>query len=152
MTWNAWLKSFSVNKSSFLSVVFFGLAALPLAAQEPLFIADLPNPHDFELFANGGWDGNWYVGYNTCWVQKLAVPPGKYAKAFVGARLGRMKNYQPEGKAPWQKKAYEGEIYMGISSTASWNRAQSFYLAPTSDIPLEPDAENAVEGTGESRW
>lgn len=146
------MKFFSVNKFSFLLAVCFCLAYYPLAAQDPVFIADIPNPHDFELFANGGWDGNWYVGYNTCWVQKLAVPPGKYARVFVGAKLGRMKNYQPEGKAPWQKKAYEGEIYMGISSTASWTRDQSFFLTPTSDIPLEPDAENAVDGVGESRW
>ncbi len=44
----------------------------------PLFIADLPNPNNFSLFANGGWDGSWYVGFNTCWMQKLAVPKGNY--------------------------------------------------------------------------
>src|SRR3989344_6211664 len=139
MTWNAWLKSFNVSRIFFLAASCLCIFALPLAAQDPVFIADLSNPHDFELFANGGWDGNWYVGYNTCWVQKLAVPPGKYARAYVGARLGRMKNYRPEGKAPWQKKAYEGEIYMGVSSTSSWSRDQSFFLTSTSDISLEPD-------------
>ena len=139
--------------------VLFVLFSAPLWAQAapstgtvsyPLFIADLANPNDFSLFANGGWDGNWYVGYNNCWVQKLAVPEGGYRRAFIGARLGRMKNYPPPGKAPWEKKADDGEIYMAISSTASWTRAQSFFLVGTGDIPLEPDLENAVEEAGES--
>src|SRR5206468_2135465 len=97
----------------------------------PLFIADLPNPNDFGLFANGGWDGNWYIGYHTCWVQKLTVPDGSYKRAFIGVKLGRMKNYQPPGKAPWEKKSDEGEIYMAISGTASWSRAQSFLVTGT---------------------
>ncbi|OGR83037.1 MAG: hypothetical protein A2901_05535 [Elusimicrobia bacterium RIFCSPLOWO2_01_FULL_54_10] len=146
------MKSFSVNKLLSYLAVCTCLSAASLGAQEPVFVADLANPNDFGLFANGGWDGNWYVGYNNCWVQKLQVPAGKYSKAFVGAKLGRMKNFQPDGKAPWQKKAYDGEIYMAVSSTVSWTRAQSFYLTPTSDIPLESDPENAVDGAGESRW
>ena len=53
-----------------------------------VFLADLPNPNDFTLFANGGWDGSWYVGYNTCWMQKLPAPPaGEYKRAFLGARF-----------------------------------------------------------------
>ena len=118
----------------------------------PVFVADLPNPNDFSLFANGGWDGNWYVGYNTCWVQKLTVPEGNYRKAFIGAKLGRMKNFLPSGKSPWEKKPYDGEIYMAISSTAVWTRAQSYFLTGTDDIPFEADFENALEGVGESQW
>lgn len=119
----------------------------------PVFLADLPNPNDFSLFANGGWDGNWYVGYNTCWIQKVAAPAKEnFERAFIGARLGRMKNYQIQGKAPWEKKAFDGEIYMGLSSTPTWNRSQSYFLTPTHDIPFEPDSENAIEGVGESRW
>jgi hypothetical protein len=118
----------------------------------PLFLANLHNPNDFSLFANGGWDGNWYVGFNTCWIQKVVVPDGNFRRAFLGARLGRMKNFQPQGKAPWEKKAFPGEIYIAVSSTGSWSRAQSYFLTSTEDIPLEPDPENAVEGVGESRW
>lgn len=137
------------------------LAALfflgPLHAQEtqelPVFIANLSNPNDFSLFANGGWDGNWYVGYNTCWVQKLPAPPQKnYERAFIGAKLGRMKNFQPQGKAPWEKRVVPADIYIAIASTPAWTRRQSFFLTASQDIPLEPDSQNAVEGVGESRW
>src|SRR5258706_15995411 len=31
------------------------------SADYPIFIAQGPNPNDYSLFANGGWDGNWYV-------------------------------------------------------------------------------------------
>ena len=132
-------------------------AAAPSGAQppeppSPIFLADLPNPNDFTLFANGGWDGNWTVGYNACWIQRISVPEGDYARAYVGARLGRMKNFRPEGKAPWEKKAYPGVIYMAAASTSDWSRAESVPLASTEDIPYEPDAASAVSGTGESRW
>lgn len=121
-------------------------------APRPVFLADLPNPNDFVLFANGGWDGNWFVGYNTCWIQKLSVPKGPYRRAFVGARLGRMKSAPEPGRAPWEKKALPGEVYMAVASTPAWNREQSYFLTASADLPLEPDPENAIEGTGESRW
>src|SRR5206468_924344 len=100
---------------------------------------------DFVLFANGGWDGNWYVGYNTCWIQQLPVPKGAYRRAFIGARLGRMKSQPEPGKPSWEKKALPGEIYMAIASTPAWTREQSHFLVDGRDIPLEPDPENAIE-------
>jgi hypothetical protein len=134
--------------------------SFPIRAEEPkntgtspVFIAELPNPNDFTLFANGGWDGNWYVGFNNCWMQKLPAPPeGNYKKAFVGARLGRMKNHTPPGKQPWEKEAFAGDIYIAVSDTPSWKRNDSFFLTTTKDIPFEPDPLNAVESTGDSRW
>lgn len=67
--------------------------APPLPAEKVLFLTELPNPNDYTLFANGGgWDGNWYVGYNTCWISELpAIPQTGFTRAFLGARLGRMK-------------------------------------------------------------
>lgn len=135
----------------------FALASTAFAAEtparDPLFLADLLNPHDFSLFANGGWDGNWYVGYNTCWMQRIAVPENKgYKRAYVGARLGRMKGEPAPGRPPWERKAYKGEIHVSIASSPAWNAKDSYFLAATDDIPLEPDFENAVEFVGESRW
>jgi len=118
----------------------------------PVFLADLPNPNDFSLFANGGWDGSWYVGYNTCWIQKIVVPQGNYKKAYIGVKLGRMKSVPVPGSPPWEKKAIPGEIYVAVSSTPSWTRKQSYFLVSSEDIPLEPDPENAVEGAGEAKW
>lgn len=68
-----------------------------LAASEnryPVVIAEAENLNDFGLFATSGWDGNWYVGYNHAWVTMLPkAPKGNYVKAYLGARLGRAKNF-----------------------------------------------------------
>lgn len=62
-------------------------------AAEPLYITELPNIHEYDLFANSGWDGNWYVGHNHAWMQKLRSVPERddYKKAFIGAKLGKAK-------------------------------------------------------------
>ena len=67
----------------------------------PVFLASRSNPNEYSVFANNGWDGNWYVGYDTAWIQKLPpLPGGNYARAFVGAKLGRMKTLPPAGRPP----------------------------------------------------
>jgi hypothetical protein len=116
-------------------------------------LAELPNINDFVLFANGGWDGNWYVGYNNCWVSKLPPPPpGNYARAFLGARLGRMKTEPIPGRPSWERRPIPGEVDIAVSHEPLWPQSRRFLLADTRDIPLEGDAENAVEGVGEGRW
>jgi len=62
-------------------------------AAQPLYIAELPNIHEYDLFANNGWDGNWYAGYDHAWIQKLRAVPERddYKKAFIGVKLGRAK-------------------------------------------------------------
>jgi hypothetical protein len=141
------------------SVFVFLIYPTVLLAQDipskeyPLFIAALPNPNDFSLFANGGWDGNWYVGYNTCWIQKIKVPPkGVYERAFIGAKLGRMKSFHSPGQAPWEKQPFPIEIYMGIASELAWSKKQSFLLVSGQDIPLEGDPDNVLEGMGSAQW
>lgn len=123
-------------------------------SNQVIFLADVRNPNDFTLFANGaGWDGNWYVGYNTCWVVKLPpIPTGKFARAYVGARLGRMKTEAVPGRPPWERRPIPGEIQIAVASEPLWPQTRRFTLAVTENIPLEGDAENAVEGVGESRW
>ncbi|MEE9316262.1 MAG: hypothetical protein V3U97_04040, partial [bacterium] len=79
---------------SFLLVHSFNAKAL-LASENryPVIIAEVENLNDFALFATSGWDGNWYVGYNHAWVTRLPeAPEGNYAKAYLGAKLGRAKN------------------------------------------------------------
>lgn len=107
----------------------------------PVYVLKVPNPNDYTLFANGGWDGNWYVGYDVCWVKKLPpVPPGSYARAFIGAKLGRM------------KPSLRGDIWMAISSTPAWTQSQEARLSGAGDIPSEGDASNAIANVGESQW
>jgi len=71
----------------------FTLHSSLLFAVEPFYIAELPNIHEYDLFANGGWNGNWYVGYDHCWIVKLppALPKKNYKRAFLGVKIGRAK-------------------------------------------------------------
>ena len=48
--------------------------------------------------------------------------------------------------------AIPGQIYISLSSQPSWTKKQSFLLAETQDIPLEPDPQNAVLGSDRSQW
>jgi hypothetical protein len=134
---------------------FFSIYLLPLhaaAPDNPVFVAQVPNPNDYSLFANSGWDGNWYVGYDNGWIKKLpAIPQGHYAHAYIGAKLGRMKTLPPEGRPP-VFNPIPGEIWMAIASTPSWTGAQRYKLTATDDIPLDGSSEYAVENTGESEW
>jgi hypothetical protein len=129
--------------------------ALPCGAAEPfdfpVYVASHP-PTEFNLFANAGWDGNWYVGHNTCWIKKLPpVPKGNYARAYIGAKLGRAK-VQAAGKKPWEKKPIPGEIFVALSSTSAWRPEDRIRLTHTQSIPWEADFENALDGTGEAQW
>src|SRR5882724_9868081 len=116
----------------------------------PVFVAQVPNPNDYVLFANSGWDGNWYVGYNNAWIKKLpAIPQGHYARAYIGAKLGRMKTLPPVGRPP-EFNPVPGEIWVAIASTPIWTATQRRKLTTTGDIPLDGNAEYALENTGES--
>ena len=76
------------EKSVFSSTVNYIVSQRPL----PVYLSALSNLNDYSLFANGGWDGNWYAGFNVCWMEQLPKPvQGNYVRAFIGAKLGRMK-------------------------------------------------------------
>ncbi len=124
-----------------------------VAPDYPVLIEKLPNPNDYSLFANSGWDGNWYVGYNTCWIKQLPpVPMGTYQRAFIGAKLGRMKVESYQKIPSHDKRPIAGELYMALSSTMAWTPNEQHLLTRTENIPLEGDAEDAIEGTGEAQW
>lgn len=126
--------------------------AAPTPSDAPIYVSSLPNIHDYSLFANGGWDGNWYVGFNTCWIKKLPpIPSGNYVHAYIGARLGRMKTRRM-GRKSWEREAIPADFYIGIAPQAAWTRAQSYFLVGSENLPLEGNSENALEGVGESRW
>jgi hypothetical protein len=131
------------------STVSYNVSQKPL----PVYLSTLTNLNDYSLFANGGWDGNWYVGFNVCWMVELPKPlPGNYSKAFIGAKLGRMKTRSIKGKPVWEEEPIPGSIYISVNSTPSWKQSNSYFLTDTRDIPLESDPVNALEGVGESRW
>ncbi|MDI6640883.1 MAG: hypothetical protein QME68_01045 [Elusimicrobiota bacterium] len=120
---------------------------------EPVYICELPNINEYEIFATTGWDGNWYVGYNVCWIEVLPPAPlGNYRKAFIGAKLGRAKTRQIEGRPTWEREPIPGDIYIAIASTSAWSAKDRYFLTSTEDIPLEGDPENALNNVGEARW
>jgi len=110
------------------------------------------NINDFGRFADGGSDSNWYVGFNNAWIVKLPpAPAGEYARAFIGAKIGRAKS-QSVSDSPWERARIPGKIYMAVSQTPSFGSDQSFFLIDAADIPAEPDANVNVPGTGHSEW
>ncbi len=135
---------------------FFLFLGIPLlysadSKEFPLFLSDIPAPSAYSLFANGGWDGNWYVGSDTCWVQKIRAPSkGSFKKAFLGAKLGRAKSVPMTLEKPWIRKKIAGEIFIALSSTYSW-KGEGMLLVTTEEIPLEADHENALP-LEESHW
>lgn len=118
-----------------------------------IYLSDLSNPSEFTLFANSGWNGGWFVGRSKSWVQEISVPPQiNIIKAFIGAKLGRMKVKPQEGKPAWESTAIPGTLFMTISSTQSFKNTQKYFLTSTEDIPYEGLPDDALIGTGESRW
>lgn len=122
----------------------------------PIYITGSVPLNEYTLFANTGWDGNWYVGTNMCWIKKFKKEflPNKedFSKLYVGVKLGRAKTISKPNLPPWEKEVIEGNIYIGISSTPTWKAEQRYFLCKISDIPTEGDWDNALPTTGEARW
>ncbi len=107
----------------------------------PSYLALWPNINDFNRFANGGSDGNWYIGYNNAWIVELPPAPlGEFPRAFIGAKIGRAKT-TPDPDKPWISRRLSGKIYMAISQTPSFSAQQSFLIARAADLPLENGRE-----------
>lgn len=119
----------------------------------PQILTPLGNLNDYPLLANGGWNANWYVGYNTSWVHRLpAASSGAYARAFVGAKLGAMKTEPVPGRPTWERRVVPGEIAVALAPEPFWPQNKRYLLTMTDDIPLEGDPDNGLDGVGEARW
>jgi hypothetical protein len=109
--------------------------------------------NDYQLFANGGADYGFYVGYDRAWVVRFpAVPSGEWHRAFIGAKLGGMKTERKPGRPNWDRRVVPGEIVAAVSPEPLWPQSRRYSLASTEDIPLAGDPDQALEGVGESRW
>lgn len=118
----------------------------------PLYISALRDLNRFYLYANGGDDANWYVGYNNCWiVQFPPVQYGTYKRAFIGAKLGRAKTMSKADR-PWETEAIPGNIFVGLSPNTSFTSRQSYLLVKSDDIPKEVTNGDYLENTGNSQW
>jgi hypothetical protein len=129
-------------------LLFPGLAK----ADCPNYISLLPNINDFTRFADGGPDGNWYIGFNNAWIVKLPpAPEGSFDHAYIGAKIGRAKS-KPNANRPWLRDLIAGNVYMGISQSPAFSSEQSFFLADARDIGAEPVADAPVPEVGPARW
>jgi len=121
------------------------------------FIAELPTPGEYTHFANGGWNGNWYVGYEHGWISQLPpVNKESYEKAYIGAKLGRAKTNEQikeiidhNGSDLGTQAQYK--IMIGFSRSKDIV-PEGRELVLTENIPYEGSAVMALEGVGESRW
>lgn len=147
----------TMKKVSILTLIFISNILVCQQIYYPEYITGSGVPvNEYTLFANSGWDGNWYVGANMCWIKKFKKElfPDKslYSKMFIGVKLGRAKTQYKPNSPPWEKQIIEGSIYVGVSSTPAWKADQRYFLCKVSDIPTEGDYENAITTTGEARW
>lgn len=118
----------------------------------PTYLSLAANINDFTRFGDGGPDSNWYIGFNNAWIARLpAAPEGQYARAFLGAKVGRAKTRPQQGK-PWLREPINGEVYVALSPTPAFTSEQSHFLAESADIPVEADAQHYVEGAGAAQW
>lgn len=142
--------------------LYFVLSASCVFAQEPAavststllptYLALSSNLNDYTRFADGGADSNWYIGFNNAWIVKLPpAPPGDFSRAFIGARIGRAKT-RPNPQRPWVRELIYGKVYMGISRSPSFSSEQSYFLAETPDIPVDPADGGSVDGIGSAEW
>lgn len=156
------------KKSFFLSAALLAAVPFPAAAQAapadadktmassgkspvPDYFALEKNLGRYYLYADGGFHADWYVGYNNCWIVKLPpVPAGGYAKAFIGAKLGRSKIMS--WPASWNKDPVPGKIYMAVNQAPTFNSDHTYFLAEAADLPREPLPNDSLDGVDSARW
>ena len=117
----------------------------------PTYLAAEKNLGRFYLYADGGFHADWYIGYNNCWIVKL--PPAaslNYSKAYLGAKIGRAKiNSWP---LSWDKTPIPGKIYMAVNQQPEFNSDNMYFLADSSDLPLEPLPNDCLDAVDSARW
>lgn len=117
----------------------------------PAYFATEKNLGKYFLYADGGFNADWYVGYNNCWVVKLPpVAAGGYAKAFIGAKLGRAKI--ASWPMSWDTTPIPGKIYMAINSEPAFNSDHTYFLVDAADLPREPLPNDYLDGVDSSQW
>ncbi|MFW6134076.1 MAG: hypothetical protein ACOC5R_00705 [Elusimicrobiota bacterium] len=118
------------------------------------FVAELPVPSEFNLFANGGWNGNWYVGYNHGWVSKLPpVDTENFEKVYLGAKLGQAKSKKQIEEIVGKDavKDYPYRIMIGASNSKD-KKPSGIILTTTDKIPQEGSSVAPLENVRDSRW
>ncbi len=77
-------------------------------------------------------------------------PTGGYARAFVGAKLGRAKIKSWPGS--WDTEPIPGKIYMALNQAPTFNSDHTYFLAEAADLPREPLPNDSLDGVDSARW
>jgi len=126
-------------------------SAFSIKSPVPSYYAAERNLGKYYLYADGGFHADWYVGYNNCWIVKLPpVPTGNYAKAFVGAKLGRTKIMS--WPASWDTTPIPGKIYMAVNQAPTFNSDHTYFLVDAADLPREPLPNDSLDGVDSAHW
>jgi hypothetical protein len=132
--------------------LMFALYIICIHSKSVKYIALQPDLTQYYRYANGGLDGNWYVGYNSCWIVKLPPISTKgYEKAFIGTKLGRAKTYSLSHK-PWIKVPFEGKFFMALSQNPQFFSKNTYLLLNNTDIPLETPQNDGLLRVESSKW
>ena len=117
----------------------------------PVYYAPERNLGKFYLYADGGFHADWYVGYNNCWIVKLPpIPSAGYAKAYIGAKLGRAKVMS--WPSSWDTTPIPGKIYMALNQEPAFNSDHTYFLVEAADLPREPLPNDYLDGVDSARW
>jgi len=78
------------------------------------------------------------------------VPTGGYAKAYIGAKLGRAKIMS--WPASWDTTPIPGKIYMALNHAPTFNSDHTYFLVDAEDLPREPLPNDSLDGVDSARW
>ncbi|MBI4656731.1 MAG: hypothetical protein HY746_08315 [Elusimicrobia bacterium] len=117
----------------------------------PVYVSIGKNLNEYYLYADGGFDADWYIGYNNCWIVKLPpVPEGEFTKVYVGAKIGRAKIMSfPKS---WDKNPIPGKIYIAVSQQPYFSAENTYFLVDSVELPLEPLPNDSLKGVDSSQW
>lgn len=128
-----------------------GKAGAPKLSPVPVYTALVKDMSRFYMYANGGFNADWYVGYNNCWIVRL--PPmavGAYSKAFIGAKIGRAKIMS--WPMSWDKSVIPGKVYLAISQKPEFGADNMYFLIDSADLPLEPLPNDTLDSIDSAQW
>lgn len=144
-----------MKKSLFFNV--FLIISLNIFAQDKIYkfppvkyVSLINDLSEYYLYANGGFNADWYIGYNNAWIVNLgSITTSGYQKAFVGVKIGRAKNKTyPSSEDP---SPIEGRIVVSISNKPEFP-SQAYFLADSSDIPMESLPNDNIKNVDGAKW
>lgn len=126
-------------------------SAYAVKSPVPVYHSLEKNLSKYYLYADGGFNADWYVGYNNCWVVKLPpVETSSFARAYIGAKLGRAKIIS--WPMSWDQRPIPGKIYLALNNAPTFNSEHMYFLVDAADLPREPLPNDHLDGVDSSRW